>query len=250
VSIEAATYIHQLDPANPAATDQLADADNHLRMIKAALKATFPNISGPVTTSEIGLRAVVPSGAIMLWSGAINSIPAGWVLCNGQTVPRADGTGNIAAPDLRNRFIIGAGGAYNVGATGGSQGGTFTSSFAAGHQHTAWTDQVGQHSHGGATHPHVLTIGQMPHHAHSYADLGVAYAGGANQSGGAQLYYPQASSRETAGIGGNEAHQHGIAADGLHGHNVGIGTAGGHSHTVEIANWLPPYAALAYIMKT
>ncbi|MCX5905264.1 MAG: hypothetical protein NTV89_17740, partial [Proteobacteria bacterium] len=39
----------------------------------------------------------VPQGAIMMWSGAINQIPAGWALCNG-----TNGT-----PDLRDRFIVG-----------------------------------------------------------------------------------------------------------------------------------------------
>lgn len=47
---------------------------------------------------------------IQVWAGAIVDIPAGWALCNG-----AAGT-----PDLRDRFVIGAGGAYAVDATGGS----------------------------------------------------------------------------------------------------------------------------------
>ena len=54
--------------------------------------------------------ASVPSGAILIWSGASNAIPSGYVLCDGQ-----NGT-----PDLRNRFIIGAGSSYSVGSTGGS----------------------------------------------------------------------------------------------------------------------------------
>lgn len=53
---------------------------------------------------------IAPSGMIVMWSGSIGAIPAGWALCNG-----ANGT-----PDLRNRFIVGAGGDYAVGATGGA----------------------------------------------------------------------------------------------------------------------------------
>ena len=54
--------------------------------------------------------ASVPSGAILIWSGASNAIPSGYVLCDGQ-----NGT-----PDLRDRFIIGAGSSYSVGSTGGA----------------------------------------------------------------------------------------------------------------------------------
>ncbi len=51
-----------------------------------------------------------PRGVIVEWFGAIGEIPAGWVLCNG-----ANGT-----PDLRNRFIVGAGDTYAVNEEGGA----------------------------------------------------------------------------------------------------------------------------------
>lgn len=47
---------------------------------------------------------------IVLWAGAIEDIPAGWGLC--------DGTGD--RPDLRDRFIIGAGNTYAVDQTAGT----------------------------------------------------------------------------------------------------------------------------------
>ena len=53
---------------------------------------------------------VFVSGMIMLWSGSTSSVPSGWALCNG-----SNGT-----PDLRNRFVVGAGCTYAVNATGGS----------------------------------------------------------------------------------------------------------------------------------
>lgn len=55
----------------------------------------------------------------MLWYGAIDDIPEGWTLCDG----------TLETPDLRDKFIIGAGDTYNPGDTGGtlthSHGGTF-----------------------------------------------------------------------------------------------------------------------------
>lgn len=66
----------------------------------------------------------VPSGGIVIWSGAIVDIPNGFVLCDG----------NNGTPDLRNRFIVGAGDTYAVNASGGSSSHThaFTSN---GHNH-------------------------------------------------------------------------------------------------------------------
>lgn len=52
----------------------------------------------------------VPKGVITMWSGSIANIPQGWALCNGQ-----NGT-----PDLRDRFVVGAGNGYTVGASGGA----------------------------------------------------------------------------------------------------------------------------------
>lgn len=49
------------------------------------------------------------TGLIAFWSGAVVDIPTGWALCDGSS----------GTPDLRNLFIIGAGGAYDPGDTGG-----------------------------------------------------------------------------------------------------------------------------------
>jgi hypothetical protein len=66
----------------------------------------------------------IPSGGIIIWSGAIIDIPAGYVLCDG----------NNGSPDLRDKFIVGAGSTYAVGASGGSA--THTHTFtSSGHSH-------------------------------------------------------------------------------------------------------------------
>jgi len=63
-----------------------------------------------VTPSGLSATGIVPQGGIIMWSGAIASIPADWGLC--------DGTQNT--PDLRSRFVVGAGTTYAPNATGGS----------------------------------------------------------------------------------------------------------------------------------
>jgi hypothetical protein len=70
---------------------------------------TYDNLYGIVSATPPAATPI-PSGGIFLWSGSIGSIPAGYVLCNG-----SNGT-----PDLRDRFVVGAGSTYAVNATGGS----------------------------------------------------------------------------------------------------------------------------------
>lgn len=50
------------------------------------------------------------SGGIIIWSGAVVNIPSGYVLCDG----------NNGTPDLTDKFIVGAGDTYAVGANGGN----------------------------------------------------------------------------------------------------------------------------------
>ena len=59
------------------------------------------------------------TGMIIAWYGSIANIPSGFVLCDG----------NNNTPDLRDRFIIGAGNNYAVDATGGSKDAVLVSHF-------------------------------------------------------------------------------------------------------------------------
>jgi hypothetical protein len=52
MSLETATYINQLDAANPLGSDPIASGDDHLRLIKSTLKNTFPNITGVITKTH------------------------------------------------------------------------------------------------------------------------------------------------------------------------------------------------------
>lgn len=78
----------------------LADSSN-------VVIATYDNLYGILGSSST--TTAVPTGAILMWSGSIGSIPSGYVICDG-----TNGT-----PDLRDRFIVGAGTSYSVGNNGG-----------------------------------------------------------------------------------------------------------------------------------
>jgi hypothetical protein len=142
----------------------------------------------------------VPSGGIIMWSGSVASIPSGWLLCNG-----ASGT-----PNLQDRFIVGAGSAYGVSATGGS-----ADAIVVSHNHAASSTS---------------TVTD-PSHSHSYIR-------------------PQPGSlvANINGTGAGAANANTVAATtGITVSTSTTNTATGSSGTN--AN-LPPYYALAFIMKS
>jgi hypothetical protein len=107
MALESATYIDDLNTANPAPTDLLGQGDDHIRLIKAVLKATFPNITGPVTLTQADLNGVlaarrcggVPVGAITAWYGSSGrSRPAGTFATAPPPSPKSDGSGTITSP--------------------------------------------------------------------------------------------------------------------------------------------------------
>lgn len=92
------------------------------------------------------LAAGEPKGTIKMWSGAIAQIPAGFALCDGGIYTAADGS-QVTVPDLRDRFVVGAGRGYAVGETGGAAQVALTVDQLPPHAHTGSTDQAGEHTH-------------------------------------------------------------------------------------------------------
>ena len=155
--------------------------------------ATTAFVKTAVDAAVAQIPPGIPTGGIILWSGSVGAIPTGWALCNG-----SNGT-----PDLRSRFVVGAGSAYNVAATGGSANAVVVS------------------------HTHSITD---PGHVHNILPTG---SGGSPAAGnflqGTAIQFPYGSLNTggaTTGISVNSTGQSGIDAN------------------------LPPYYALAYIMKT
>lgn len=58
MGLETSTYVNGLNAANPAATDGLSQADDHLRLIKSTIKNTLPNITGAITATQAELNAL------------------------------------------------------------------------------------------------------------------------------------------------------------------------------------------------
>lgn len=137
------------------------------------------------TKTEIDalLRALIPTGIITKWSGSVASIPAGWYLCNG-----ANGTVNLV-----DRFIIGAGSSYAVGATGGNKNAVVIS-----HSHSAWTDTQGNHNH-------------------SFPGGGSNYVGGQQPTGSGTVQGYVSTS-----YAGSHAHNVGVSTNGEDGTNKNL----------------------------
>jgi len=155
------------------------------------------------------LSVSMPRGVIVMWSGRIDEIPNGWALCDGRTYQAPDGR-LVTTPDLRDRFIVGAGLSYQVGEKGGAAQVTLTVEQLPPHTHSATAAPAGRHSH-------------------SYTAPRFGSAGWGPIPGTGHVFAESATTSQ--------------APD--HTHDVIIGvTGGGQPHENR-----PPYYALAYIMK-
>lgn len=98
LTLELATYISELNLNAPATSDPLAEADNHMRLIKKALLNTFPHFTAAALNStqaaidsaaaQVATYGFVPAGFIMDFAGS--TAPAGWFPCDGWSLPRSD----------------------------------------------------------------------------------------------------------------------------------------------------------------
>lgn len=134
------------------------------------------NITSKTTEQDFSINIggmdyyLVPKGAIIIWSGSVKNIPSGWVLCDGS---------EEGIPDLRDRFVLGAGNNYAVGAKGGES-------------------------------EHTLTVDEMPSHSHKYTsplkgndNNGMANG---NHYNGETFMHPTIDGEETGSIGGSQPH--------------------------------------------
>jgi len=203
--------------------------------LKFTTETSGVNITGVCTaTSFVGdgsnLTGIVgvPTGCILLWSGAANAIPSGFVLCNGSN----------STPDLRGKFVVGyhnSNGDYDVGDTGGAETVTLSEAQIPSHNHSFSSS----HTHGSGSYS-TNTTGS---HSHTWQRQDVGINNG---------YRPWPASNNdckstNVNTGSNGNHSHSIT--GTSGSGTASGTTGnkggGNAHENR-----PPYYALCYIMKT
>lgn len=203
-----------------------------------------------VRSSAAGNEGVsVPVGGIILWSGSVASIPSGWALCDGSS----------GTPDLRGRFVVGAGGAHSPDDTGGAD------SVDISHTHTSGTyatdsdghthDVTGTSATGDSDHVHTSGSFAAASDAHTHT-----IAGNTRASAAGAVFY------STATTTGSDAHTHDVSgssgsAGSEHAHTSGTFATDSDSHTHDVTGTSasggdtthdnrPAFYALAYIQRT
>lgn len=250
----AATNIHAANwnPASSYAANQLVRGPDGMTYKANAYtppgswdQAKWTNISADILNQALAsyvqkadLSALLPRGMIMIWAGAQNAIPAGWLLCDG-----GNGT-----PDLRNRFVVGAGSSYGVGATGGLAS-----------YNISW-DQMPSHNHGVNDGGHGHSMND-PGHNHGVNDPGHDHDMWVDVNIGPNNWNSGAGVTGVSRYGSTQGHPKAIMGAGCgiwlngsgtgvwvsnSGSNISIQSAGGGA-AVENR---PPYFALCYIMKS
>lgn len=155
-------------------------------------------------------------GMIMIWGGAVKDIPQGWHLCDGTA-----GTVN-----LKDRFIVGAGGSYTAGATGGSNFVTLTTAQMPSHTHTLKSCSTA------GKHWHFVYNDSGCHKCDSSNNFWCA----GDETSSIEVP-PESNSDDTSRKFGH------TDRDGAHTHTIELyNTGSGQSHENR-----PPYYALAYI---
>ena len=193
----------------------------------ATTKTASDSTTAVATTAFV--HAVLPTGMIVMWNSTAASIPTGWQLCNG-----SNGT-----PDLRGQFVVGAGGSYTPGDTGGASSVTLSANAMPIHTH----ELTGSLTTGSAgSHTHTLTD---PGHSHTESFFS-ASGGGYGLIAATNNYdASKQTSTSTTGITIASAldHTHSLTLSG------NTQSAGGASGSTQPHENRPPYYALCYIQK-
>ena len=237
---------------NIASSGYMTTIKGNLNVDKAVTLDNNLTVSGILTVDGVS-RAHVPRGVILMWYGTTSNIPSGWAICDG----------NQNTPDLRDRFIVGAGNSYTSQQTGGATQVTLQISELPSHSHyiDSEVNQGGSHSHEVEGNTNEKSVPHSHNIVHNELNAQVTWQQYPGNGVGIMVdtNYPPSGSTEGSRalkIAGHTQsnsikHNHYINLDtepgGSHNHEIKTNTnnsGGGNSHEN-----LPPYYALYYIMK-
>ena len=203
-----------------------------------------------VRTTMLARTSTRPTGEIA--PTMLSTAPAGTLLCQGQTVNRADyaalwawaqangrvitglfgvgnGTTTFTVPDFRGRVMIGSGtlgsDTYTVGQQVGEARHVLTEAELAAHDHTFSFGSAGTHDHGGTnstgSHSHGGSVDSAGSHGGHISSSGTVPAGSGALAADDSFF--------SAG-----SHSHGITTSSAGGHAHDISDSGSHTHSLDI----------------
>jgi microcystin-dependent protein len=214
-------------------TNPTASVDVSGTALASSIRVNGDGRVGGVATADSWIGGgAVPVGSIILWSGTSVDQPDGWALCDGSVV------NGYRTPDLRGRFVVGAGTGpglteRRLGATGGAE--THSLSAAEAPQHSHWFDPDPQWtwSNGGHTHSFLSEAANSKNYGYKAVTQRFFYSRNWGDRNSLDRY------------------------------TLETGTAGAHNHSVDVpptesgsygmnlfphAN-MPPFYVLAYLVR-
>jgi len=231
----------------PSDYNMPADVPADVQALAEGTEAALDTMAGRVTLAA-------PVGTVVMYAAA--TAPEGWHLCNGTAHGSAALQailGSPNAPDLRDRFVVGAGSAYAIGNTGGADLVTLTAaqSGLVAHSHGVTVNSGNAyHSHGVSG--SAATVGNHTHPAPAGYNFLLTQVGGwpAGTNAGGGVQRPNGYS---AGTDGGGAHSHSVsgsadAQNAAHAHSASAANNAAAGATASHEN-RPPYYALTYIIR-
>lgn len=120
--------------------ESVYDAEKNIKQKECLIRVYHKDDALPRSTIKLirysaeSTSSSVPQGSIIPWYGSSENIPNGFALCDGK-----NGT-----PDLRDRFLVGAGNSYKLGNTGGVNMVTLTIAQMPSHEHDVYSGRYGR----------------------------------------------------------------------------------------------------------
>lgn len=94
MTVESATYINTLDATYPTGADNRSEGDDHIRLVKATIKATFPNITAPLLVGQTEINYLTGLSSNLVGQLALKAPLASPAFTGTPTAPTATAATN------------------------------------------------------------------------------------------------------------------------------------------------------------